>query len=165
MNGGRLALLALTLLGAAAGCGGQRGMDKIIQVVYTADSGPVIPEMQWHERITISRDKVTLMRNGRADRTLVNAGAWEWTADQESAAALFAQLQAVDCPAIRRIEPEDSPDGGGATTYTVIRSKGRPCTLTYDPGATYAGGQQIVEPVRAFILGLALPAEAGSRYR
>jgi hypothetical protein len=139
-------------------------MNDISQVTTTSDSGTILPELQWHEQIVITKDKVTLIRKGRTADTQVNAGTWEFAVDAQKAAALFAQLKAVDCARIKRIEPDDVPDGGGAESYTVVYGGKKQCSLVYDPGVTYTGGELIVKPVKAFMQGLTLPADAASRY-
>jgi hypothetical protein len=147
-----------------AGCGARRDMDAVVEVTVTSDSGPILPELQWHERIIITADGATLSRNGRVSDTAVNAGTWEIAVDAEATRALFAQLAAVDCTAIRRVEPDDPPDGGGAVRYEIGRASGARCILAYDPGVTYTGGDRIATPVQAFVRDLALP-EAAARYR
>jgi hypothetical protein len=97
--------------------------------------------------------------------TAVNAGTWETAVDAEATRALFAQLAAVDCTAIRRVEPDDPPDGGGAESFEIVYANGKKCVLTYDPGVTYTDGALIVAPIRAFVRGLALPAGAAPRYK
>jgi hypothetical protein len=139
-------------------------MRSIAQVVYTSDSGTLLPERQWHEEIVIAADRASLARNGRTAETQVNAGAWEFAIDAKQAAALFEELEAVDCAAIRRVEPEDSPDGGDTESYRIVYMSGEECSLIYDPGTTYTGGEAIAGPVQAFIAWLALPTDAESRY-
>lgn len=140
-------------------------MRDISEVIYTSDAGTILPERQWHERIVIRREQVTLARNGRVAGTQVNVGRWSFAADGRAVDALFKQLETVDCAGMKRIEPADPPDGGGTESYTIVYGRGKQCVLTYDPGVTYAGGEAIVGPVKAFIRGLALPASAGNRYR
>jgi hypothetical protein len=146
-----------------AGCTAGGRVGTISQVTYTADSGPILPELQWHERITITGDGVTLARNGKVKDTQVNAGTWELAVDAQAVAALFAQLETVDCAAVKRVEPDDPPDGGGAESYEIVYASGATCTLAYDPGVTYTGGESIVAPVRAFVRAQALPPEAASK--
>lgn len=140
-------------------------MKDVSEVVYTSDSGALLPERQWHERIVITRGRVTLTRNGRTADTLVNAGTWELAVAERAVAALFGQLAAVDCAKIKRVEAADAPDGGGVESYAVAYARGKTCALLYDPGTTYTGGAAIVAPIAAFIRGLALPAAAANRYR
>jgi hypothetical protein len=148
-----------------AGCTAVNTMDKITQLSYTSDAGSILPELQWHERIVITASDVSLARTGRVVDTQINAGTWVIPVDRLRIAALFRQLEAVDCARIRRIAPADPPDGGGTVTYTVTYGRGRECSLVYDPGATYANGELLVQPIESFIRGLALPADAAPRYR
>jgi hypothetical protein len=124
----------------------------------------ILPELQWHERITIGANTVRLARNGRTANTRVNAGTWELPADPHRVAALFAQLGAVDRAAIQRVEPDDIPDGGGSEEYTLVYANGAQFGLSYTPGVIYTNGELIVQPVQAFLRGLQWPAEAASRY-
>ncbi len=135
-------------------------MPKISQVIYTAGSGTILPKLQWSERFTITGDSVSLTRTGKVNDTAVNAGTWEFAADAQAVAALFAQLAAVDCARLKRIEPDDPPDGGGAESFEIAYANGKKCVLTYDAGVTYTGGELIVAPIRAFARALTLPADA-----
>jgi hypothetical protein len=126
-------------------------MMDIIQVFYTSDSGLILPELQWHEAITISRNKVVIQRNGKTPGTQVQAGRWEVAVDESSVAALFEQLSGIDVSKIKRVEPQESWDGGGTTSYTLVFSSSAQCSLVYDPGTTYTNGEWIVKPVQAFI--------------
>lgn len=139
-------------------------MNDISQVLYTSSTGPILPELQWHEQIVITKGKVSLTRNGRTANTKINAGTWELAFDEQKVTALFEQLEAVDCSTIRRIAPDVPPDGGGTETYTIVYESGEKFSLVYDPGIVYTNGLLIVRPVKAFIGSLALPAEAASRY-
>ena len=78
-------------------------------------------------------------------------------------ASLFDQLGAVDCARLKRIEPDDPPDGGGVESFEIVYANGKKCILTYDAGVTYTDGALIVAPIRAFVRGLTLPADAAPR--
>lgn len=145
-------------------CKTVQNMNKISQISYTSDSGAILPELQWHEQITITPGKVTLARNGKTPDTIVNAGTWDFGVEEQKTTALFEQLEAIRCSAIERIEPQDAPDGGGAEAYTLLYADGAQCSLAYDPGTSYTNGEEVVKPVRAFIQSLSLPAEAANRY-
>jgi hypothetical protein len=147
-----------------ARCNTEWSMDDIIQVVYTSEAGPILPELQWHEQIIITAEKITLTRTGRTDETEINAGAWEFEADSAQVTALFATLQVIDCATLRRIEPDDPPDGGQAESYTLHYASGKMCSLTYNPGVAYLNDAAVVRPIIDFIEELALPAEAVHRY-
>ena len=140
-------------------------MKDVSEVVYTSDSGALLPERQWYERLVVTKGRVTLTRTGRTAATLVNAGTWELAVAERAVAALFGQLAAVDCAKIKRVEAADAPDGGGVESYAVAYARGKTCALLYDPGTTYTGGAAIVAPISAFIRGLAFPPAAASRYR
>ncbi|MDY0170281.1 MAG: hypothetical protein RBS80_27300 [Thermoguttaceae bacterium] len=138
---------------------------EIDQVSYTSSSGPILPELQWHEEIVISRQRATLSRNGRVAETEVNAGSWECSIDEAAVTALFAQLAAVDFAAIRRNEPEDPPDGGDTESYVLRHTDSTEFALWVEPGVTYTHGELITSPVDAFIRRLDFPAESANRYR
>jgi hypothetical protein len=139
-------------------------MQDITQIAYTSDSGSILPELQWHERITITANTISFVRNGKAASTHVNVGAWEWAANAQAVKALFAQLAAINSAAIKRLESDDPPDGGSTETYTVTYGRGQTCSLVFDPGGDYIGGDLIVAPVWDFIQDLRLPDEAVRRY-
>lgn len=140
-------------------------MNRISQITYALSSGPILPELQFHEELVITRSTVTLSRNGRAAGSMINAGTWAVPADGVKLAALFRQLETVNCAKLRRIEPADPPDGGHSEGYTLLYSNGKTCALLYDPGVTYSGGELVVKPVQAFIQGLSLPAGVASQHR
>jgi hypothetical protein len=56
----------------AAGCSTVEPMNNVTQVSYTSDSGTILPELQWHEEIVITKSKVSLTRNGRVADTQIN---------------------------------------------------------------------------------------------
>ena len=116
-------------------------MKDIAKVSYTSDAGTILPELQWHEQIVITKNKVSLARNGRTADTQINAGSWEIPVDAQKIAALFEQLATVDCATINRVEPDDVPDGGGTESYTIAYARGKECSLVYDPGTTYTNGE------------------------
>lgn len=140
-------------------------MRDITQIVYTSGAGPILPELQWYERITITASSISLARNGRISATHVNVGTWTWPADTAAVQALFARLAALDPAAIVREEPDEPPDGGGTESYCIAYGQGKEWTLAYDPGVDYSGGDLVVGPIWAFIRALRMPAEAASRYR
>ncbi len=158
-------LLAALICVCMAGCTRGNPMKDVSEVVYTSDAGAILPELQWHEQVTITRQAITLTRNSRAAETQVNAGRWSLAADARAVDALFQQLAAVDCAKLARVEPADPPDGGHTERYTVVYGRGKRCELVYDPGTTYTGGEAVVAPVTAFLCGLALPAGAGGRHK
>jgi hypothetical protein len=70
----------------------------------------------------------------------------------------------VDCATVKRVEPDDQPDGGGTESYTIAYARGKECSLVYDPGTTYTNGELLVQPIVLFIQSLALPFDAADRY-
>jgi hypothetical protein len=140
-------------------------MNDISSVSYTSDAGAILPELQWHEQIVVTKSQVSLTRNGKGTKTKINAGRWAIAADEQKVMALFRQLEAVDCAAIRRIEPDDPPDGGGTEVYTIVYGVNKKFSLLYTPGTTYTGGELLVKPIRTFMQTLNLPTAAASRYR
>ena len=140
-------------------------MNDISQVSYASDAGTILPELQWHEQIIITKSKVSLTRNGRVANTKINAGTWEFASDEQKVTAFFEQLEAIDCSTIKRLEPDDPPDGGGTESYTIVYARGKEFSLVYDPGTTYTNDELLVKPIEMFIQSLSLPAEAASRYQ
>ena len=165
MNG-RLFVIPVLILGLClAGCKTERTMKEISHVSYTSDAGPILPELQWREQIVIAKDKVTLTRVGSIAGSEVNDGTWQLALDVQQAATLFAGLQNLDCAALERVEAQDAPDGGHSESFTIHYADGQTCSLYYDPGTTYSGGEHVVQPVQAFLQGLVFPPEAASRYK
>ncbi|MCU0522763.1 MAG: hypothetical protein MUF84_19005 [Anaerolineae bacterium] len=164
MKGKLSTILAMVLCMVMAGCKAGHPMKSITQVTYTSDSGTILPELQWHEQFDITREGVVLTRNGRTPDTEVNAGTWEITVEEDAVAALFAQLEGANPTRIKRVEPEDPPDGGGTEEYAVAYGRDKTLTMRLDPGVTYTGGDSIVAPVQAFLRDLTLPPEAATRY-
>lgn len=139
-------------------------MTTLNQIIYACDSGPILPELQWHEQFVIAATGVTFSRNGRTPDSDVNAGDWKVGVERASLAALFRQLEAVRTARIRRVEPDDRPDGGHTESYTLLYAGGKTFSLMLDPGTVYTGGEAITGPVKTFVQGLTLPAPASSRY-
>ena len=165
MKGKRVAMLAALLCGLATGCQAARPGNEIAQITYTSTAGSILPPLQWHEEIAIMPEKVVLSRNGRVEESEVNAGSWEVAVEAETVAALFEQLAAVDCTTIKRVEPDDPPDGGDSESYRIAYAGGATCSLDYDPGTTYTNGDRIVNPIRVFLANLDLPASAATRHK
>lgn len=163
MRGKGIVMLAALLCGMITGCR-RTARVEVVRVVYRSDAGPVLPELAWHEEVTITPGKVTFSRSGSVAESEINAGSWEVAVDAAEVSELFARLAAVDCATLERIEPDDPPDGGHTESFTLTYAGGGTCELRFDPGATYRNGALIVEPVRAFMERLELPAEAVSRY-
>jgi hypothetical protein len=146
------------------GCKSEGYLQDISRISYTSDSGTILPELQWHEEIVITRGQVSLSRNGRTPDTQINAGSWEFPVDEAKVAALFDQLKTVDVSAIRRIEPEVQPDGGDSESFTILYARNKKLVLDYGQGATYTNDAFVVESIRAFLRSLTLPPQAAARY-
>lgn len=156
-------LVVLSVL--LTGCTTVRNMNNITQISYSSDAGAILPELQWHEETIITKDNVTLTRNGRTNDTEINEGIWEFAVDEQKVTALFAQLETIDVSAIKRIEPEDPVDGGEFASYTIVYGNDKTFSLSYDPGTTYTDDALIVNPIEDFVQHLNLPIEAISRYK
>ena len=85
-------LVILATLFCVTGCSTAKYMNDITQVSYTSDAGTILPELQWHERIIITKSKVSLTRNGRVADTQINTGSWEIPVDAQRVVAIFEQL-------------------------------------------------------------------------
>lgn len=156
---------ALVLCLWLEGCTTVTVVNEVVEAAYISDAGTILPELQWHEEFRISREQVTLIRRGRTKDSQVNEGLWEISIEEGLAEALFESLSELDCSKMQRIEPEDAPDGGETSRYTLIYADGKRCSLVFDPGVSYRGGEGLVELVTGFVSGLNLPAEGASRYR
>ncbi len=151
--------LALALL-IQAGCEKKENAVRIVSVNYSADSGSVQPEMQWHEEILITREKAVLSRNGKTADTIVNAGSWDGRVDTQKSAEYFELLDSTHCSTIQRLEPEDIPEGGGSSSYTLTYTDGSTCVLQFDSGVTYPGSAAITGPIDELIRLVDFPREA-----
>jgi hypothetical protein len=140
-------------------------MNDITQIIYTSDSGTILPELQWHEVVVITKDEVSLARNGRVENSEINSGVWKFPVDEQRTAALFAQLRSVDCSKIKKVEPDIIPDGGGTESFTIVYTDNQKCSLIYDPGIIYTNGQLIKKPIEEFIQNLAFPSGVENRYK
>lgn len=165
MKTGLFLVLVALCCWSLSSCKAGRYMRDISQVTYISESGTILPERQIVEQVVIAADKVTLTRKGKTPDTIINEGVWEFVPDTSKVAAFFAQLEAVDCTAIKRVEPNDPPDGSGAETYRIVYAGGKMFDMQYSEGASYTNGILLTEPIAAFIKDLALPTEAAYPYR
>lgn len=140
-------------------------MAEIIQVEVSSESGSILPELQWHEEIVLTKQQLQLTRNGKQQISQVNAGTWVYETEGQQVAALFTQLEKADCFSMERIEPEDPPDGGDTVSYTLTYQDGKSCSLYFEPGATYENGDLIVKPLQSFLSAFPFSPEALSRYQ
>jgi len=170
MSGGNMKVRLFLMLAAlfcscVAGCRTVRYMKDISQVSYTSESGTILPELQWYERIVITRNKVTLARNGKETNTEVNAGTWEFAVDEQKVTAFFEQLEAIDCSSIKKVEPDQPTVGGGTETYSIVYAGDKTFYLRYGQGTTYTDGMLIAKPIDRFIESLTFPDGAANRYK
>jgi hypothetical protein len=84
--------------------------------------------------------------------------------DAQRVVALSEQLATVDCSTIKRLEPDEVPDGG-IERYMIAYACGKASPLVCDPGAAYVNGESPVKPIKVFIQSLNLPADAASRHQ
>jgi len=156
-----LALIFITL----SGCKQVTKLIEIDQVIYSYNTGPILPEMQVHEQYSILKDRVEFSRNGLSNDSMVNSGTWLIQVDEQKSQELFNTLKSVKCKSIQRIEPADPPDGGYTLSYEISYSDGTSCNLIYNPGVEYSGGEVVVDPVTAYISALVLPSDSVNRYK
>ncbi|MDY7080119.1 MAG: hypothetical protein SXV54_24830 [Chloroflexota bacterium] len=161
----RLFLVLALLCSCISGCKRARYLEDISQVSYTEESGTILPELQLYERIVITRDRVTLSRNGKTPDTEINEGVWEFEVDEQKVTAFFEQLEAIDCSSIEKVEPDEPTLGGGTETYSIVYAGDEKFYLGYGQGTTYTNGRLIVDPIEAFIRSLEFPAGAASQYK
>jgi len=154
-----LALLFLTA------CAPEEPMRTVIQVSDARQSGSIPPELQWVEQTIIRAGEVRFTRGGRVENSQVNAGEWSLTAPPEEIARLLTSLSAVDPRALRRIEPQDPPDGGGARSIVITYADGSTLSLDFDPGVEYAGAEPILQALGDFVGYLEWPQDALAQIR
>ena len=64
MKGSCLILLAAIVCASLIGCNPVETMKDVSQISYTSDAGSILPELQWHEQIVITQDRLIFTRNG-----------------------------------------------------------------------------------------------------
>jgi hypothetical protein len=136
------------LLVLVQGCQKEAHLPTLSHILYSVDSGPVLPELQMHEEYTITREGVKLVRIGRYTETQVYEGEWMFTVDESLLTDLFAITESEVCTAYRRIEPREPLDGGETATIELIYSDGSECSLIYDPGTIYEGAEALLQQIR-----------------
>lgn len=140
-------------------------MRTVIQVSDARQSGSIPPELQWVEQTIIRAGEVRFTRGGRVENSQVNAGEWSLTAPPEEIARLLTSLSAVDPRALRRIEPQDPPDGGGARSIVITYADGSTLSLDFDPGVEYEGAEPILQALGDFVGYLEWPQDALAQIR
>lgn len=149
-----IAAISLVILGINAGCEAQKTPLNVTLIVFTVDSGAILPEMQTHEVYTITRQEVQLERTGKTENTEIHEGQWTFEADEALLSAVFSTAESHECKAFKRVEPEDPPDGAGTTTLTLIYSDGTQCELLYDAGVYYEGAEELLLKVKELLSNL-----------
>lgn len=161
----RITIRLLFIMGLIlCGCIPEKTVHAIIMVRYSIDPGPILPERQWHEEITITHNAAVLKRNGKEAQTKVNAGSWDIPVDRFRTAEFLKELETVDWSNLERVESGDAPDGAGAISFEFVFSNGKSQSLYYDPGTTYHNDTRLRKLVDEFILQLKIPFGAKSRY-
>lgn len=140
-------------------------MKKIVQVTYTSSSGSILPELQWTERVSLSYAGSSITRTAKIDTSEVNAGTWNLPIDELSLKPLFSSLQELNCKKLERVEPQDTPDGGGTESFIFSYRIGTICEMTYDTGVSYGNGDLYSGLIREFVKNLSLPMGAANRYK
>jgi hypothetical protein len=158
-------VLATLVCSCVPGCTSVRYLRDISEVSYSEESGTILPEMQLYEQVVITRDKVTLSRNGKTADTEINEGEWDIEVGEQEVRVFFEQLEAIDCSSIKRVEPEELEIGGGTESYRIVYGGDKTFYLSYGGGVTYTDGRLIVELIEAFIEGLTFPVDAASQYK
>jgi hypothetical protein len=127
----------------STGCEAKNSLQDVDRIIFTVDSGPILPELQAHEVYTITPSNITLKRTGVYSNTEVFEGEWAFSGDEALLQELFTIAKRKDCSAYMRVEPEDAPDGGHTIRLTVVYADESECTLIYDPGVTYKGADEL----------------------
>lgn len=141
-------------------------LNGITEVSHTERSGTILPELQLYEELVITRESVTISRNGMTPDTEVNEGTWEIEVGKNVLADFFTHLETIDCSSIRRVEPDQMDVGGGNITYNITYGGGDDeFFLEYGGGTYYENGEQLRDPIEAFIQGLPYPEGAAHRYQ
>lgn len=66
------------------GCEVKNALKEVDRIIYTVDSGPILPELQAHEVYTITPSNITLKRTGIYSNTEVYEGEWAFSGDRKS---------------------------------------------------------------------------------
>lgn len=145
-------------------CHSQAGPKQISRIEYSYISGSILPELQLQELFLISPDRVSLIRKGPSPDSQVNSGEWELPFTRADLDELFQQLAGVDMEKIEPLAPEDAPEGGYTTVYSLFYTDGTVVSLFYLPGTTYTGGETLTRPIDNFIRKLSMPPQASPQY-
>ena len=138
-------------------------MQNITQIEHYAGSGPVSPEFQWQEKMTITTNEVTFTRSGSGSDTLINTGTWIIPVDKSEIDKLFTALETVDISPIKRVSFEDPIDGGGYESYTITYANNKTFSVSNDTEGNTENAERITNPIQTFIQGLGFPEKAVER--
>ena len=139
-----LCLLMVAMVFSISGC----NIKKVTQIIYSTDSGSIQPELQMVEEFAISREAVSLDRRGKVENTQILEGQWDFLPDTELIKDLFDLAEKNRCQDYKRVEPADPPVGAGTQTITLVYEDDESCVLSYDPGTTYQGAEELLNAIR-----------------
>lgn len=154
----KLSLLLIIASSLLTGCSMNDKHVEISQIIYTVDSGPVLPELQMYEEYTITPDGVKLARNGKTSSTKVYEGEWNFLSDEKYLSELFELAGSKNCGQFERIDPAIVPDGGEIITIILVALDGEKCELVYDPGTTYKNADDLLQKIEQVLDNLKVPA-------
>jgi len=81
----------------------------------------------------------------------------KFNVDEQKAKGYFGVLETIDFTTIKRIEPEDIPEGGNPESYTIIFENGDEFSLDFDPGVMYTNSELFLSLTKTYIKSLKLP--------
>jgi len=143
-----LCVVSIAILIFAAGCDVKSAPKEVTRIIYTIDSGAILPELQAHEVYTVTPGTVTLNRSGVNMNTQVFEGEWTFATDETLLKELFTIAESRPCSEYKRVEPADSPDGGETITITLTYADASECALTINPGVSYVGAEELLGKIR-----------------
>jgi len=149
-----LLCVVVAILIFAAGCNVKNPSIQVTQIIYTVDSGTILPELQAHEVYTVTPGTVTLNRKGINPNTQVFEGEWTFAADEGLLKELFTIAEGRQCSEYKRVEPADAPDGGETVTITLTYDDASECVLTINPGVSYEGAEELLGKIREVLANL-----------
>ena len=149
-----LLCVVVAILIFAAGCDVKSAPKEVTQIIYTVDSGAILPELQAHEVYTVTPGTVTLNRKGINTNTQVFEGEWTFAADEGLLKELFTIADNRQCSEYKRVEPADAPDGGETITITLTYADESECALTMNPGVSYEGAEELLSKLREVLTNL-----------
>jgi len=136
------------------------GARTVSRVVFHKSSGPVVPP--WSEQYVISTSGIQFRRTSEPG-SRINVGTWDLLSSA-GVPELLARLAVLDCSRIKEILPDDTPEGGGTTSYLVEYGDGTRCSVYYRDGITYSGAEELVGAIDGLIASLSLPEGASGLF-